>query len=261
MQTKERYRVRTNSLHNPRVWPVSKRNILGIALLLLLAALFSSACFLRGGKRAVMPTAPIRVTFLPFNVPEGDKDLQWTAMAVPVIMTMITRESETLEPVPLYETMRFTMESVRNSRTILPSNAAYVANWLNAKWAVMGETATENREKISLLIDFIPPQDTRVPFRYLKKIRMEDFDVNVRKSFDQFLYYLSAPLPEKGGRRHVSLISLRQLAGALDKEYGWTVAAEPGRSEEIVANLAQSDMWLARQLFNPTLYSVLQEKK
>ena len=66
---------------------------------------------------------------------------------------------------------------------------------------------------------------------------------------------------EKGGRKRISLISLRQLSAALDREYGWTVAPEPGKSEEIVANLAQSDMWLARQLFNPTLYSILKDKE
>ncbi len=261
MQKKESYRVCTNRLCHSRISPVSKTNILGIAALLLVAALFPSACFLRGEKRAIMPTAPIRVTFLPFNVPEENKELQWTSMAVPVMLTMISRESEVLDPVPMWDTMRFTLESVRNSRTIVPSNAAYVANWLNAKWSVIGETSTESKERISLLMDYIPPQDTRIPFRYIKKIRVEDFDDNVRKSFDQFLYYLSAPLPEKGSHKNITLASLRQLAGALDKEYGWTVAADPGKSEEIVGNLAQSDMWLARQLFNPALYPVLQDKQ
>lgn len=261
MQKKENYRARANNSCHSRIAPASKMSFLGIAVLLLVAALLPSACFLRGEKRAIMPTAPIRVAFLPFNVPEENKDLQWTSMAVPVMLTMISRESEVLEPIPMYETMRFTLESVRNSRTVVPANAAYVANWLNSKWSVMGETATENKERISLLMDFIPPQDTRVPFRYLKKIRTDDFDANVRKAFDQFLYYLSAPLPEKKGRKHISLISLRQLAAALDKEYGWTVTAEPGTSEEVVANLAQSDPWLARQLFNPTLYSILQDKQ
>ena len=260
MQKNENYRVRTNCFCNSRVSPASKTNLCGIAALMLLAALFQSACFLHGEKKAVMPTAPVRVVFLPFNVPEQNKDLQWTSMAVPVMMAMISRESEVLEPIPMWETMRFTLETVRNSRTILPANAAYVANWLNAKWSVTGETATESKEKVSLLIDFIPPQETSVPFRYLKNIRMEDFDGNVRKSFDQFLFYISAPVPESGGRKRISLISLRQLAGALDKEYGWTVPADPGKSEEVVSNLAQSDMWLARQLFNPTLYSVLQDK-
>jgi hypothetical protein len=261
MQKMENHQARTDCLPVSRISPVSKANIFGIAVLLLVAALLPSACFLRGGKRAIMPTAPIRVAFLPFNVPEEDEDLHWTSMAVPVMLTMISRESDVLEPVPMYETMRFTLESVRNSRQVLPENAAYVANWLNAKWSVIGKTATENKEQISLLMDFIPPQDTRVPFRYLKKIRMEDFDTNVRKSFDEFLYYLSAPLPGKGGRKRISLISLRQLSAALDREYGWTVAPEPGKSEEIVSNLAQSDMWLAQQLFNPTLYSILKDKE
>jgi hypothetical protein len=65
---------------------------------------------------------------------------------------------------------------------------------------------------------------------------------------------------EKTREKHITLASLRQLAEAVDKEYGWTAAAEPGKSEEIVANLVQSDRPLAQYLFNPSLYPSIQDK-
>jgi len=251
--------MRINCLVSCRIPTIFRTGYHGIAALILMAAFFQSACFFIGEKRAIMPTAPFSVAFLPFNVPEENEDLQWTSMALPIMMALISKESEILEPIPLWETMRFTLESVRNSRTITPADAAYVANWLNAKWSFMGEVSSENSENISLMIDFIPPRDTSIPFRYLKKAKMEDIDANIRKSFNQFLNYISAPELEKSNTRRVTPVSLRQLASALDREYGWTVAAEPGKSEEIVANVAQSDIWLARYLFNPTLYPILED--
>ena len=231
------------------------------AVLILLAVISQSACFFRGEKRALLPTGPVQIAFLPFNTPEGNADLRWISMAVPVMLASISRESEVLEPVPLWETMRFTLESTRNSRTINAGNAAYVANWLNVKWSIMGMVSGENSENIELLIDFIPPQDTSIPYRYIKKIRMENFDKNVRKSFDQFLNYIAAPELEDSKAKHLTLPSLRQLAEAVDREYGWTVEAQPGNSEEIVANLVQSDVRLARYLFNPNLYPILEENR
>lgn len=230
------------------------------AFLVLLLAFSQSACLFKGSKSAVMPTTPARIGFLPFNAPEDSKELQWTSMAMPVMMAIITKDAQGLEPVPLWETMRFTLESVRDSRTVTSKDASYVANWLNLKWAVMGDLPSESNEKISLLIDYIPPAETSIPFRYTKKIPMENVDANVRKAFNQFLNYISSPPLDKQNNRHITLASVRQLAEALDREYGWSVPAEPGKAGEIVSNLAQSDIGLARQLFNPTLYSILQEK-
>lgn len=206
-----------------------------------------------------MPATPVSIAFLPLNTPEGDKDLQWASMAMPIMMDLIARDSETLKPVPLWETMRFTLESVGNSRTVMQQNAAYAANWLNAKWAAVGSLSKGKGDKVTLMVDFIPPDDTTIPFRYLKNVNMNDIDANVRKAFNQFLGYISAPVMDKTKGKHITLASLRQLAEAVDKEYGWTVAADPGKSEEIVANLIQSDRPLAQYLFNPSLYSILQD--
>ena len=48
---------------------------------------------------------------------------------------------------------------------------------------------------------------------------------------------------------------------ALDREYGWSAEAEPGKAQEIVASLVRSNEQLARALFSPTLYPSLAEKK
>ncbi|MEJ2109540.1 MAG: hypothetical protein P8Z37_06430 [Acidobacteriota bacterium] len=232
-----------------------------ITATILLAAFFQFACIFGGGDKAVvMPTAPIRIAFLPFNTPVDSTDLQYTSMASPIMMALIVRNSQSMEPVPLWESMRFTMESVRNSRTIGAGNAAYVANWLNADWAVMGSLSKEGTDKVSLMIDFIPARDTSVPFRYLKNVKMDAVDENVRKAFNQFLNYISSPQMENTRERHLTFVSLRQLAEVMNKEYGWTVAAEPGKAEETVNNLVKSDPWLARFLFNPTLYAALENQ-
>jgi hypothetical protein len=231
-----------------------------IVVLALMVAFMNSSCLFRGQKSAVMPSAPVRIAFLPFNTPEDDKDLQWASMAMPIMMAKITQRSQRLELAPLWETMQFTLESVGNSRLVTEDSAAYVANWLSAKWSSMGELSQDNKNKVSLMIDFIPSRETNIPFRYVKTVKMDTIDRNVRKSFEQFLNYISSRPMERSKISQTSLASLRQLAEALDREYGWSVPAEPGEAQEIVANLAQSDIRLARHLFNPAVYPILKEE-
>ena len=230
--------------------------ILALAAMILLS---QSACLFRGKKEAIMPSAPVRVAFLPFNTPEGgDEGLGWVSMAMPVMMAKISEKAEGMDPVPLYETMRFVIESTGASRTITQESASYVANWLNAEWSAMGSFSQEKKDKTTLLIDFISPRDDEIAYRYIKNIKMDAVDYNVRKAFREFLNYVSArPMDPKGGGK-TSLASLRQLAEALNREYGWTIPAEPGKAGEIVSNLAQSDLRLARLLFNPTTYPILE---
>jgi hypothetical protein len=225
----------------------------------LLIAFLNSACLFRGNKSAVIPSAPVRIAFLPFNTPEGNNDLRWASMAMPIMMAQITKNSQGLEVAPLWETMQFALESVGRSRVVTDQSAAYVANWLSANWSAMGELTQEKKDEVTLLVDFIPARDTNLPFRYVKSVKMDSVDLNVRKSFSQFLNYISARPLEREESRRTSLVSLRQLAEALDREYGWTVPAEQGEAEEIVANLAKSDMQLARYLFNPSVYPILEE--
>jgi hypothetical protein len=230
-----------------------------VVALTLLIAFLNSACLFRGKKSAVMPSAPIRIAFLPFNTPEGNADLRWASMAMPIMMAQITKNSQGLEVVPLWETMQFALESVGSSRFVSDQAGAYVANWVSAKWSVMGGLTQEKKDEVSLLVDFIPSRDTSLPFRYVKSVKMDSIDLNVRKSFTQFLGYISARPLEREEKKRTRLVSLRQLAEALDREYGWTVPAERGKAEEIVTNLAKSDMQLARYLFDPSVYPVLEE--
>lgn len=207
-----------------------------------------------------MPSAPIRIAYLPFNIPEGNEEIQWTAMAIPALMAKITQESPALNIVPLWETMPLALESVGNLREITSEDASYVANWLNAEWALMGDLSEDDNKKVSLLLDFIPARDTNVPFRYIKVLDMDAFDISIREAFNQFLYYISVVPIEDTGRKQTRLASLRMVAEALDREYGWSVPAEPGLAEDIVTNLAQSDIWLTRYLFNPDVYTILKDK-
>ncbi|MBN2317738.1 MAG: hypothetical protein JXR49_01610 [Acidobacteria bacterium] len=231
-----------------------------ILALAVMIVFLQSACLFRGKKEAVMPSAPVRVAFLPFNTPEGDEGLRWASMAMPIMMAKISEKAEGMDPVPLWETMRFAIESTGSSRTIDQESAAYVANWLNSEWSVMGSLSQENKDKITLIVDFISPREDEIPFRYTKTIKMDAVDFNIRKAFRQFLNYVSArPMDPKGDGK-TSLASLRQLAEVLNGEYGWTVPAQPGEAEEIVSNLIQSDLRLARLLFNPSTYTVLEEK-
>lgn len=230
-----------------------------LVALALLIAFLNSACLFRKNKSAVMPSAPVRIAFLPFNTPAGNNDLRWASMAMPIMMAQMTKNSQGLEVVPLWETMQFALESVGSSRFVSDQAGAYVANWVSAKWSVMGGLTQEKKDEVSLLVDFIPSRDTSLPFRYVKSVKMDSIDLNVRKSFTQFLGYISARPLEREEKKRTRLVSLRQLAEALDREYGWTVPAERGKAEEIVTNLAKSDMQLARYLFDPSVYPVLEE--
>ena len=73
----------------------------------------------------------------------------------------------------------------------------------------------------------------------------------------QFLRYLAIKTIKPVKYNEPSLDSVKELAEALDREYGWSVDAEPGKAQDIVARLAASDEHLARILFNPSLYPVL----
>ncbi len=233
---------------------------LTILILAFLFLLLPSACLFKGKKEAVMPSAPVRMAFLPFNTPEGNEDLRWASMAMPVMMAKVSEKAEGIDPVPMWETMRFAIESTGSSRTITQNSAAYVANWLNAKWAAMGNLSQEKKDSVTVMVDFISPREEEIPFRFIKTIKMDAVNFNIQKGFKQFLNYVSAKPMEAKNVQTASLASLRQLAEVLNREYGWTVPAEPGKAEEIVSNLAQSDRRLARLLFNPNTYSILKDE-
>ncbi len=233
---------------------------LTILILAFLSLLLPSACLFKGKKEAVMPSAPVRIAFLPFNIPEDNEELRWASMAMPAMMAKVSEKAEGMDPVPLWETMRFAIESTGSSRTITQESAAYVANWLNAKWSVMGNLSQEGKDRVTVMVDFIPPREEEIPFRYIETIKTDAVNFNIQKAFKQFLNYVSAKPMEAKNEGTTSLASLRQLAEVLNREYGWTAPVEPGKAEEIVINLAQSDRRLARFLFNPNTYPSLKDE-
>jgi hypothetical protein len=112
-----------------------------------------------------------------------------------------------------------------------------------------------------MMVDFIPAKSNQVPFRYQKNTSIDSLGSGFPEAFRQFLRYLVArPLqPAKGSLPNMT--SMKTLAEALDREYGWFVDAEPGKAQDVVADLARSDESLARLLFNPSLYPVLGQTK
>ena len=80
-------------------------------------------------------------------------------------------------------------------------------------------------------------------------------------AFNQFLRYLTAKPFDPREAKFQTMTAMKSLAEALDREYGWFVEANPGKAQVVVAKLASSDEWLARFLFNPSLYPVLAQTK
>jgi hypothetical protein len=249
--------------------PVSARHgLFVLAVSAMLLSFFQSACFLphliphlhhhhKGKtKTPVAPMPPVRVVLLPFNAPAGNKDLHWVALAAPILMARVTERAQDLVAVPLWEAMPTAIESAGASRTFTQESTASAANWLAAKWATLGEISPA-RTGVSMIIDFIPAKSSEVPFRYMKTRRIESLGAACQEALRQFLRYLAAKPLElpKGGDQ--GMPSIRVLAEALDREYGWFGNADPGKAQEIVADLARVDDRLARLLFNPSLYPSL----
>jgi hypothetical protein len=196
------------------------------------------------------------VVFLPFHTSEGNKDLQWTALAIPIMMAKISERASALEPVPLWEVMQTAIEAAGNSRSFTDESAANVASWVAAKWSVIGEL-TSTGKSVSLTVDFIPAKSNLVAYRYMKTGNLDSVGPNLRVAFEQFLRYLAAKPLDARSEKLQNLTSFRKLAETLDREYGWHVAAQPGKAHEMVSSMARSDERLARFLFSPTLYSNL----
>ncbi len=224
----------------------------GAAALALVVLALNSACFFRKHKVEVPQTrSPIRIALLPGNVPAGSDELQWLATATPLLMAQATEDSPDIEVVPLWESMPITIETVGESRTITEENAAYVASRLSARWATLCSVSPD-KAGAALLLDFIPAKPTLVPFRYEKKVAVSGLNSSFREAFNQFLRYLVAePLAEK---KLPDPASLRPVAEAFNREYGWSVAAEPGKSEAVVIGFARSNQAIAELIFNPNLY-------
>jgi hypothetical protein len=95
----------------------------------------------------------------------------------------------------------------------------------------------------------------------MKTRKMDTLEPAFLEAVRQFLRYQAARPVLMKKTRETGVESLKELAEALDREYGWFKEAEPGKAQEVVARLARTDMRLARLLFNPGVYPVLAEGK
>jgi hypothetical protein len=233
--------------------------LLMIAAAALLLSFFQSACFFKKSKVKVTPVSEVRIAILPFNVPAGNQDLRWAAMAGPILMGKVIERAKDLNVTPLWETMPTAIEAAGVARSFTPETAASIATWLSVKWSVMGDLSTTKTD-IRMIVDFIPAKTASVPFRFTKSGKIDDVGARIPEAFSQFAYYLTIRPLESAQKKLPALTSVKKLAEALDREYGWFVAAEPGKAQSIVSELASTDVRLARFLFNPSLYPSLAAK-
>jgi hypothetical protein len=243
----------------------NKQSCLRLRLCLLAASgfliiFFQLACFSKKASINIAPTSTMRVAYFPFNVPENKADFRWTAMAGPILMAEASSKTREFDIIPLWESMPVAIQAAGQNRSLTPETVESAATWLSARWAAFGElTPTQNGA--TMMIDFIPGKSNLIPFRYLKSGRMDWIESGVQEALYQFKRYLMIPQmePEKGGKQE--MLSLRNLAEVLDREYGWFVEADPGKAQETIAALMKTDERLARFLFSPTLYPMLAPTK
>jgi hypothetical protein len=226
----------------------------------ILFSYFQSACIFKKSKSPVAAIAPIRVAILPFNVPPGNKDLQWLAMAAPVLLAKNMTQTPAIDLLPLWEAMPTAVATAGVSRNFNEELTVSTANWLGVKWSIAGEIAP-TKTGVSLIIDFIPAKGTQVPFRYMKRRRIESLGFCFHEAFKQFYRYQTGKSLPLIKSITLDMKSAKDLSEALDREYGWFVEADPGKAQEAVSDLARSDERLAKFLFNPSLYSGLTPSK
>ncbi len=233
--------------------------LLAISAMLLL--LFQPACFLKKRKtETVVSTSSVRLALLPFNAPLQDKDLRWGALAAPILMAKAAEQANNLEIIPIWESMPIVRNNAGATRTFTADSAANVANWLSAKWSVMGELIT-GKNGVTIIIDFIPASNSLIPFRYQKTGKLESFGTVFYDAYNQFLRYLVAKPLAPNRSNATNMAAMKSVAEALDREYGWFVDAEPGKAQEVINELKHSDEPLARSLFSPDLYPALAPAK
>ncbi len=248
-----------NHLRKPDECRTSDYAPYGLRLLVvsvLILILIQSACG-KKGRAVFSPASPSRMVFLPFNVPEGQKDLQWAALAAPVLLAQVCKRAPDLEAVPFWESMPVAIDNAGTSRIFTDESAESAASWLSAEWGIMGEISPARKNRVAFIVDFIPVRSKQVPFRYMKTGRMDSVADGFPTAFTQFLRYLAGrPLEKKKGG-YPQMSSMKALAEALDREYGWFVEAESGKAQEIVEELMRTNEDLARFLFNPNIYPQL----
>ena len=175
-------------------------------------------------------------------------------------MAKTAEQAKNLEVIPIWETMPIALNNAGATRTITADSAANIANWLSAKWSVMGELIPGKNEA-TIIVDFIPSSSSLIPFRYQKTGKLDSFGTGFCDAYNQFLRYLAAKPFEPKRDNSANMGSVKSVAEALDREYGWFVEAEPGKAQEVVNGMVHSDELLARSLFSPALYPALAPTK
>lgn len=228
-------------------------------ILMVAATLVLSSGQTACAKKAKVPaasTGPIRVVLLPFSVPANKPELQWTAMGAPALLAKASQQMPDVTVTPLWEMMPSAIASAGASRSFNDESARALANWVGAKWAIMGDISA-TKSGYSLIVDFIPAKNTDVPFRYIKTRRMETMGLAFQTALRQWFRYVTArPVPRSKNRLE-GLHKMQSLAEALDREYGWFAEANPGASQEAVEDLAATNKELVKILFSPTMYPAI----
>jgi cell division protein FtsN len=227
----------------------------GVLAILLWSLIFQPGCMLRKPKAATpraLPS-PVRLVLLPSNIPEQDSEQRWLAMTAVALMGQISSTTPDLEVVPVWEAMPIVIEVAGAARTLDAEMASFIATRLGAKWAAQGDLSSKE-ESFSLMVDFIPAKANLIPFRFGKQGQVAQLKEGFTEAFRQFLRYLSLrPLPNAEADK-TDVAAVREIAEALDREYGWFREAEPGKAENIVKDLFSKNARLAQLLFNPALY-------
>ena len=256
----------TDRIFNLKTWNRGKKtSVRGVLLILAAVVAFAAAAQTACSKKvkvAVEDTGPVRVVVLPFMVSSenavNSKELQWTAMAAPALLIKTSRRLPDIEVVPFWEAMPVAISAAGAARSITDDNAAAIANWISAQWAVVGEIRKTKSSSYNVVIDFIPINSAKIPFRHIKTRRMENFGTTFYIGLRQWLRYATArPIPLLQVREP-GLQKMQPLGEALDKEYGWSMTAEPGTAQAFVKELALEDIDWARLIFSPTMYPSLQ---
>ncbi len=238
----------------------SELSIRLFAVSVIVLLVFQTACLFKKSKAPVVSLTSARIVMLPFNVPAGNPDLRWLAMAGPVLLAKASEQNRDVTVVPLWDAMPAAIESAGASRTLTPESTISAANWLSGDWAALGEISAV-KSGVSLSIDFLPVKTNQIPFRYIKTRKVDVLAPCFPEAFKQFMRYLMVKLPEQRQLEEQKIILMKPLAEALDREYGWSGRAEPGKAQEVVSELLSTDERLARFLFNPSVYPALTQTK
>ena len=216
-------------------------------------------------KVGIEDSGSVRLVVLPFVVSSeragADDDLQWAAMAAPALLAKASRRLPDIEVVPFWEMMPVAISVAGASRSFTDENAESLANWLSAQWAVMGEIRRiGTSSNYTVVVDFIPAKTTLIPYRHIKKRRMENIGTAFYAGLRQWMRYVTTRQIPLQQVRESGLQSMRHVGEALDKEYGWLVSAEPGAAQPLIDEFIENgDEW-TKLLFSPTMYPQLHKE-